>query len=447
MVATRSKVTQLNSRIMAVTRSMTAMHSTPKSTGPSPAGPSSPTTSIRSKSPLQTPKPPAAPLKRKRKRSRDANDSPVPLKLRKEETAPQETSYPQSSAGSDATAVEADESEDEQCPPFFPKLFEQDATARDWSKEGRHETLKYFQAFPHDRDSTLCVEHFLILAEKWYWERKPTVSSQLNAMPRDTTSKSDLSNLALPICEETWTVKDVQSFKDELSGKISQTRIEYIMEYYRVARLTGHRPKCEIFDATSGTAFYSMCAKSPDFKASDYSTHNSWFDMQASEVFKVKAEKMVGSRRSCPHERPITILGTDDGVSYTECEDCRYRQKALSSQIQTTKHAIDIAGVRFPVSIAPAKPMTMNSKVVHIDVGGIHVVVDHCKSPLIRFRSTRFSELHEKEGFDHHVQGEIQMLGVEGPDGVDGGDTTYTGLGAFEPSNYCTGSFHNCACY
>ncbi|QPC77047.1 hypothetical protein HYE68_007799 [Fusarium pseudograminearum] len=364
---------------MAVTRSMTVIHSTPKSTDPAPAGPSSPTTSIRSKSPLQTPKPPAAPLKRKR--SRDVNDSPIPLKLiKKEETEPQETSCPQSFAGSDG-------SEDEQCPPFSSKLFKQDPMARDWSKEGRHETLKYFQAFPHDRGSTLCVEHFLILAEKWYWERKPTVNSQLNAMPRDTTSKSDLSNLALPICEETWTVKDVQSFKDELSGKISQTRVEYIMEYYRVARLTGHRPKCEIFDVTSGTAFCSMCAKFPDFKASDYSTHNSWFDMQASEVFKVKAEKMVDSRRSCcPHERPITILGADDGFPYTECEDCRYRQKAFSSQIHTTKHAIDIAGVRFPVNIAPAKPMTMNSKVVHIDVGGIHVVVDHCKSPLIRFR-------------------------------------------------------------
>ncbi|RGP63034.1 hypothetical protein FSPOR_8834 [Fusarium sporotrichioides] len=200
---------------------MVTTRSKRKAATPVSAGPSSPTTPIRPESPLQTPESPARPLKRKRNRNFD--DSPVPLKLRKESTAPSETSRPRipiqlpslvsesdpdshrprSSARSDAAVVETNGPKNEQDPIYVPKLFKQDVATRDWSDVGQHTNLEYFQAFPHDPRSTLCVEHFLSLTEKWYWKRKPTVHAQLIPILRDTTTRPDFSNLALPVCEET----------------------------------------------------------------------------------------------------------------------------------------------------------------------------------------------------------------------------------------------------
>ncbi|KAL6921420.1 hypothetical protein FSST1_005446 [Fusarium sambucinum] len=440
-----------------------------KAATPVPTSPSSPTSTVRQESPLQTPEPLARPLKRKR--NRDVDDSTVPLKLRKKSTAPPETSQTrtrlsktdsesdpssrnsQGPTGPDAAISEENESGNGQHPAYahVHKLFKHDVVAKDASDANQHTDVEYFQAFPHDPQSTLCVEHFLSLAEKWYWNRKPTVHSQLAAIPRDTTTVPDFSNLALPVCEETWTIKDFQSFKDELSEKITNTtKSAYIREYYRVAHLTGCKPRCEIFD-TSAVACCSMCAQSPDFQPPADGTHDTFWDMQSFEDFMANDDRMIrettdeckspvpvipqgldeemkdeyktflltqgidleSPRIKCDHETSVTILGTDD--SYTECEDCGRRRRVSSSRLRT------------------------RNKVMHIDVGGIHIVVDHCKAPLIRFRSTHFSQAHEKYGFDYHDQGEIEVFDMPEPDNV------YSRTGAFNPT-FCSRSFEDCAC-
>ncbi|CEI66477.1 hypothetical protein FVEN_g8334 [Fusarium venenatum] len=336
-----------------------------KAATPVPTGPNSPATPTRQESPLQTLEPLARPLKRKR--NRDVDDSPVPLKLRKKSTAPLETSrtrtrlskpdsesdpnsrHSQSSTGPDAAIIEENESKNEQHPAYahVHKLFKHDVVAKDVSDDNQHTGLEYFQAFPHDPQSTLCVEHFLSLAEK------------------DTTTRPDFSNLALPVCEETWTIKDFQSFKDELNEKITDTtKSAYIREYYRVAHLTGSKPRCEIFD-TSAIAYFSMCAQSPDFQPPANGIHDTFWDMQSFEDFMANDDRMIretpdeckspvpvipqgldeemkGKYKTflltrgidlesphikCDHETSVTILGTDEKSSYTECEDCGHRRE------------------------------------------------------------------------------------------------------------------------
>jgi DNA-directed RNA polymerase subunit RPC12/RpoP len=141
----------------------------------------------------------------------------------------------------------------------------------------------------------------------------------------------------------------------------------------------------------------------------------------------------------CEHETSVTILGTDKKSSYTECEDCGHKREVSLNRPSTRKYAIEVGGVRFPVKVAPANRMTMNSRVMHIDVGGIHIVVDHCKAPCLLFRSTNFSQAHEKDGFGFHDQGEIEAFGMPGPEDV------YLRTGAFNPT-FCSRSFENCAC-
>jgi hypothetical protein len=377
---------------------------------PVSAAPSSPTTPIKLESPLQTPEPPARPLKRKR--NRDSHDSPVPLKLRKESPPPLEASRPQppswlpelvsesdpgaprpqSSAGldiEDVAVVEVDESEDEQDPVFGPKLFRQNLTEKDWSDTGRHKSLEYFQAFPHDQDSTLCGRHFIYLAEKWYWQRKPTVHAQLNAMLKGIRAKPDFSGLALPICEDTWTIKDFLSFMGELREKIIDSYHLFYNERLRVEKLTGHPPICEIFDAISASVHCSICVQSPGFESPAYYAHE-LESLLSSDRAKHKT-KLLSKLRSrllkCGHKTPITILERDEESCYTECEDCGLKQKVTLGLEVPGKYAIKIAGVRFPVEVAPANPMTMSSKPMHVDVGGVHIVVDHCtEGILIKFR-------------------------------------------------------------
>ena len=89
----------------------------------------------------------------------------------------------------------------------------------------------------------------------------------------------------------------------------------------------------------------------------------------------------------CGHEEPIMILGASEEDSYTECEECGHQQEAELGFFRPLKHAIKILGARIPVEVTPSESMELNSKFMYVDVGGIHIVVDHCTGePLIRFR-------------------------------------------------------------
>lgn len=376
-----------------------------------PSSPSTPAKPVKSEShsPLQSPEPPS-PRLRKRKRTRASSDSPKPQKLRRKDSTPLASprpqapdwlpeliaepdpdlpSPPQTPAGSDIETDGEDESSDIEDPTSEPKLFAQNFEAKDWSLVSGRESLEFFQAFPHDKHSTLCVPHLLSLAKEWYWRRKPTVNAQLNLMLQDgVRSKPDFSDLALPICEDTWTIKDVESFKEELDEKITAAATAADREYCRLTLLTRHPPVCEIFE-TRAHVRCALCARSQDLTPPPFYPHVPHFNMPNNfldGMIQRRNDEVVRILR-CGHETPIMILGTSEEDSYTECEECGHQQEVELGLFLPLKHAIKIPGARIPVEVAPSRSMELNSKFMHVDVGGIHIVVDHCTGePLIRFR-------------------------------------------------------------
>ncbi|SPJ73039.1 uncharacterized protein FTOL_02768 [Fusarium torulosum] len=347
-------------------------------------------------------KTPAASSKRKRTRTDD--DSPIPCKITKtDHSSPQapdwlpdfideeadETPCPQSPAGSG----HKDEQEDEQELNFGIKSFGQDTFAKSWSETETEQSLEYFQAYPHDRDATLCVDHFLELAESWYFRRKPLVSEQLRARLKGNMSpKPDFSGLALPIDEDTWTIKSLDAFIDELHEKIENASSRMHEEQIRVVALTLSHPLCELGNSENPM----KCAKCPQGfienssddttrRALPYCRPERLWEHEPGPSLDLK-DRLIKKLLSCGHKSPTLILG-GDSKNYVECDDCFSTQRANGiSMLRPWNSAIKIAGIRFPVVITPAS-MSMNSQLGHVDVGGLHIVVDACVGvPLIKFR-------------------------------------------------------------
>ncbi|KAH7262594.1 hypothetical protein BKA59DRAFT_33957 [Fusarium tricinctum] len=387
---------------MVTTRSIT------KTTAATTVAHESRTTSIQPKRCSQA-KPPAALSKRKRTKADD--DSPIPCKITKtEHSSPQapgwlldfidevadENPFPQSPTGSgyeddeEASTIE-DEYEEEL--DFGIKSFGQDTFAKNWSETEAGKDLEYFQAYPHDRDATLCADHFLELAESWYFRRMPLVSEQLRArLKGNLSSKPDFSGLALPIDENTWTVKTLEVFMGELRKKIEDASSRMHEEKMRVVALTLSHPLCELGNSENPL----KCAKCPKRSidnSSDDTTRRALphcrpgrlWEQEPVVSFDLK-DRLIKKLLNCGHESPTLILG-GDSENYIECSDCFSTQRDCElSFLRPWNSAIKIAGTRFPVAITPAS-MSMNSQLGHVDVGGLHIVVDACVGVrLIKFR-------------------------------------------------------------
>ncbi|KAJ4260644.1 hypothetical protein NW762_007388 [Fusarium torreyae] len=433
------------------------------------ATPESPTIPISSP---ETPETPATPPKMKR--SRTCRDSPVPYKIRKTRHTPQESPRSETldvSSNSDHdeyVELQVSEDEDQEEPVFGIKSFGQDiASPVDWSDIGRHNSLEYFQAYPHDRDSTLCVKHFLRLADGWYIRRKPMVQAQLQDMLKDgVTSKPDFSDLSLPIDEDTWAIPSLQNFKDKLSREIDSAQHRVEKEYNRVLNLTDLAPGCELGNRNQPLKCALCPDGTPDSKSDEDGHHPSEELYESLCDFKMKIrERRANCILKCGHKSPIMILGGERG-DVVECEDCPHAQPANKSCWKLYKYALRIAGVRIPVEVAPAR-MAMNSKVGHVSVGGLHFIVDDClNEPLIKFRSTRFSQAHEKERFDYHDESDLRTVRFALPSGaaednheydyeeefdqyrvgIANMEKLYWRPGAFRPTR-CSDYFENCSCH
>jgi hypothetical protein len=340
----------------------------------------------------------------KRKRTKADNDSPIPCKITKtDHSSPQapdwlldfideeidETPCPQSPAGS---GHDDDEEVGEEL-DFGIKSFGQDTFAKNWSETETEKSLEYFQAYPHDRDATLCVDHFLELVESWYFRRKPLVSEQLRARLKGNMSpKPDFSGLALPIDEDTWTIKTLETFMDELREKIEDASSRMHEEQKRVVALTLSHPLCEL--GNRGNPM--RCAKCPqEFidNSSDDTTRRALPHCRPERLWEHELDlsldlkdRLIKTLLNCGHKSPTLILG-GDSENYIECDDCFSTQRAYGiSMLRPWNSAIKIAGTLFPVVITPAS-MSMNSQLGHVDVGGLHIVVDACVGVrLIKFR-------------------------------------------------------------
>ncbi|KAF4458169.1 hypothetical protein F53441_20 [Fusarium austroafricanum] len=407
--------------------------------------------------------PPPTPLKRKRTSS--PPDSPIPFKIRKSSHrfVPDRTSK----LGNED--LEPNESTEEKEPR--PKTFHQCISARSRGDIGKYKCLEYFQAYPHDVFSTLCVDHFMQLAETWYVRRKPMVNAQLQSMiQRGVTSKPDFSHMALPICDEEWAIKNMSDFKSELRKGINDAKLRIENNKSRNATYNFGRHICELGnqDKPLKCAFcsnydrHNIKGRFPQAHCrSDTPTQNiDWFGI--GEQFANCTKKP-----DCGHETGVTVLGGGQGKDYMGCDDCSHVQYLPSAPLfRPRKYAVEVAGVRIPVEMFPAR-LALDPKLGHVDVGGIHIIVDNCAGePLIKFRSTRFSEAHEMYRFDFHEESDVKVVNkvefavspsykedhyneefVEQKPVVYEQEELYGREGAFDTIAQCSDQFEDCSCH
>ncbi|KAF4337368.1 integral membrane protein PTH11 [Fusarium beomiforme] len=404
-----------------------------------------PTTPPEKSVPLSSPELPPAPSKRKRKSA--CHDSPIPLKIKKTTSAHKGTGRPrtlkwledlkredlepiqsQPFAGSGTSEDEDICKVEEIGYNLGPKTFQQDSFTTSWEEIGLQQNLEFFQAFPHDEFSTLCINHFMELAESWYSRRKPMVNYQVQKMVRDRLNrKPDFSKFALPVCQESWTVKNPQDFSLDLHEAINKASDEVKLNYKQILRATGKRPICEL----GNQSWPLKCALCTNHelprkgKYADIDQAHCHMDVPPYDLdsFDAELQKALSPIPHCCHRKALTILGGSKSQDYLECEQCSYVQELPLPPLQTPKEfAVKVAGTLIPVKIRPERQY-LNSKLGHVDVSGIHIIVDHCAGEsMIKFRSTRFSKCHEMYGYDFHLEDEIKMVGNDLPG---------------EPTEYC----------
>ncbi|RBR18947.1 hypothetical protein FVER53590_09134 [Fusarium verticillioides] len=380
------------------------------------------------------------------KRKKTFDDTPVPLKLRKtastsrraasrirtlswladleeeeEDLEPPQSPTPAGSGAADEE--ETSEDEEEKVPKLRPKSFRCESFTKSWEEIGQQRNFEFFQAYPHDEFSTVCVEHFMDLAEGWYYRRKPMVNRQAQKIVRaGLTRKPDFLRLALPVCDETWTVKSLEDFMAELRKQIDDASDRVTLNQMQILDTTGERPICELGNQyrplkCSLCTNYELPCKGNYMEVDKARCR---MDVAAYPLNPYYAAVKKASRPvpDCGHQKALTILMGDKGKDYMECEECCYSQALPQQPSQRPKtYAIKVAGVRIPVEIRPER-LCLNSKLGHADLGGIHVVVDYCadKRRMIKFRSTQFSKAHEMHALDFHLEDEISTHNFELPE-------------------------------
>ncbi|KAM0352448.1 hypothetical protein ACHAPU_002115 [Fusarium lateritium] len=370
---------------------------------------------------------PATPSKRKRTRAN--NDSLIPSKITKiKHSRPQPPTWLTELIDEEAddTSSRSDhedngepltiEEEYEEEPNFQVKSFGQDTFSKGWSETGVDGSLEYFQAYPHDRTSTLCESHFLKLAKSWYARRLPMVSEQLHKILKNNMSPNpDFSDLALPINKDTWNIMTFDEFRSELIRKMKDAMRRMNEDRMRIFTLTFSRCLCEL-GCRESQMKCSQCPPSDHGEDSIGNAVERTHPTGSKEQLEHYTELLLSIRHrhaanllSCGHDSPTLILG-GESEDYVECDECFCIQSAPEkSDLRPLKMAVKIAGTRIPVEITPPS-MSVNSKLGHVSVGGLHIVVDNCGKPMVKFRSTRFSHAHESEGLDFHLEDDIKML-------------------------------------
>ncbi|KAF4950507.1 hypothetical protein FGADI_8153 [Fusarium gaditjirri] len=450
-----------------------------------------PARSTTPESPITTPKkvkhkssPVSLPTPPETKRKKTCRDSPVPLKLRKSSstsrtvTRPETLNWladlededydpPQSPTPASSGAVEEDETsedEEEKVSKLKPKSFQYGSFTKSWQEIGQQRNFEFFQAYPHDEFSALCVDHFMQLAESWYSRRKSMVNHQVQKIVgAGLTHKPDFSKLALPVCDETWTVKSLQDFKVDLQKGISDASDRVKLNHIQILEATGERPICEL-----GNQDYPL--KCPLCTNYELPCKGKFIEVDKAHCrmdiapyvpnsFYATLEKASRALPDCCHQNAFTILMGDKGRDYMECKECCYSQALPQHPLRLPKeYAIKVAGIRIPVKVRPER-LCLNSKLGHVDVGGIHIIVDHCVGqPMIKFRSTQFSKAHEMHALDFHLEDEINMVELDLPeehtnDQHESRDREaefnelYWQEGVFNAIAHCSNIFDNCSCH
>jgi hypothetical protein len=315
----------------------------------------------------------------------------VDLEEEEEDLEPPQSPTPAGSGA--AEEEETSEDEEEKVSRLRPKSFQCESFTKSWEEIGQQRNFEFFQAYPHDEFSTVCVEHFMDLAEGWYYRRKPMVNRQAQKIvSAGLTRKPDFSRLALPVCDETWTVKSLEDFMAELRKQIDDASDRVTLNQMQILDTTGERPICELGNQyrplkCSLCTNYELPCKG-NYMEVDKARCRMDVATYPLNPYYAAVKKASRPAPDCGHQKALTILMGDKGRDYMECEECCYSQALPQQPSQRPKlYAIKVAGVRIPVEVRPER-LCLNSKLGHADLGGIHVVVDYCadKRRMIKFR-------------------------------------------------------------
>ncbi|KAF4437697.1 histone-lysine N-methyltransferase H3 lysine-79 specific [Fusarium acutatum] len=342
------------------------------------------------------------------KRKNTYRDTPVALKLQKITSTSRAVTRPET------LSWLADLEEEDYEPPQSPTPAGPGAVEEDETSEDEEEKVSKLGPKPiltmSSRPPAWSISCNLQRAGTL---RKSMVNRQVqNIVRAGLTHRPDFSKLALPVCDKTWTVKSLEDFKAELRQQINDASDWVTLNHGKYIEVDKAHCRMDI----------------PPYPLN---------------LYYATIEKASRPVPDCCHQKALTILMGDKGKDYMECEECSYSQALPRSPLQRPKkYAVKVAGIRIPVKVRPER-LCLNSKLGHVDVGGIHVVVDHCAEGqrMIKFRATQFSKAHEMHALDFHLEYEINILDFALPEEsreVEAGfNKLYWQEGAFNAITHC----------
>ncbi|CAM1510394.1 Fc.00g007290.m01.CDS01 [Cosmosporella sp. VM-42] len=287
----------------------------------------------------------------------------------------------------------------EKIPSPKPRTFGQDITIPRYPTVDELGMLEFYQAYPHNRGATLCTSHFVYLAMKWYQRRYAATKThrmQAKTYTDDFSrgSEPDFSKLSIPIRND-GLLMSLEEFAACILNSVSAAKKRLLEERSQIMVISSDVAVCEI----SGDEPLScnICVDKTEETILEDHAPSCW------EPGFQSAED--------DHIDGCVVLGGGEGDKFL-CDRC-----PLTDSV---------------VEIYPSR-MAVNSNLGRASVGGLHFIVDTCGSePMIKFRSTRFSEAHEADRCAGLRKGLVceELCDV---------------LGIFEPAE-CSAFFENCVC-
>lgn len=130
--------------------------------------------------------------------------------------------------------------------------------------------LEFYQTFPHDPAATLCKNHFLQLAERWFQRRQgqteQTIYNISQKFPYGRVEKffdymRDRDILKQVIWDRKWRKMRPDDFMDDLSIGLRYAEIELLRRRRTAIVRTGKRPRCNLESCGKLSCGYCLSRK------------------------------------------------------------------------------------------------------------------------------------------------------------------------------------------
>ncbi|KKO99367.1 hypothetical protein THAR02_08530 [Trichoderma harzianum] len=210
-------------------------------------------------------------------------------------------------------------------PPNQPTFFEQQHELGPPSYRELLQ-LEFYQTFPHDPTATLCKQHFLQLAERWFLRRQgqteQTFHNIKEKFPYGGVEKffeymRDRDILKQVIWNEKWRQKRPEEFMETLRMGLRYAEIEQARQRRKAIVRTGKRPRCSLESCGKLSCGYCLARKNNNGdlyelvrEATAEETHGEWReeDLAAFEEYKRRGVEEEGERADVQPEYTATMM-------------------------------------------------------------------------------------------------------------------------------------------